>query len=93
MNSMVTYGGKAPVERVSGRPPRGVVTMESSSPDQLTTPDTARDLADRTLHKLAMKSYLEARQRAELRTDIAARPLPSEGPFFLRLATECITGK
>ena len=30
-----------------------------------------RDLADKTLKKLAMNSYLEARQRANLRTDIA----------------------
>ena len=33
------------------------------------------------LTKLAMKSYLEARQRADLRRDIAARLLPTEGPF------------
>ena len=37
---------------------------------------------DQTLQKLAMKSYLEARQRADLRRDIAARLLPTEGPFF-----------
>ena len=36
---------------------------------------------DQTLQKLAMKSYLEARQRADLRRDIAARRIPSEGPF------------
>ena len=28
-----------------------------------------------------MKSYLEARQRADLRRDIAARLLPTEGPY------------
>ena len=30
-----------------------------------------------------MKSYLEARQRADLIIDIAARLVPSEGPFHL----------
>ena len=28
-----------------------------------------------------MKAYLEARQRADLRRDIAARLLPTEGPY------------
>ena len=68
------------MELVFGRKPRDVATIESSSPEQLTTPVTARDLVDQTLHELAMKSYLEARQRAELKRDIAARLLPSEGP-------------
>ena len=36
---------------------------------------------DQTLQKLAMKSYLEERQRADLRRDIAARLLPIEGPY------------
>jgi hypothetical protein len=57
------------------------VTIENSSPEQLTTPETARDWADRALQKLAMKSYLEARQRAALKRDIATRLLPREGPF------------
>ena len=33
-NSMVTYGGKAPVELVFGRKPRDIVTIENSSPEQ-----------------------------------------------------------
>ena len=57
------------------------MTIENSSPEQLTTPETARDLVDRALQKLAMKSYFEARRRAELRRYIAARLLPSEGRF------------
>ena len=36
---------------------------------------------DQTLQKLATQSYLEARQRADLRRDIAARLLPTEGPY------------
>ena len=38
---------------------------------------------DQTLQKMAMKAYLEARQRADLRRDIAARFLLGEGPFEL----------
>ena len=66
---MVRYGGKAPVE------------LENSSPEQLTTPVTSFDQTDQALHKPAMKSDLETRQRADLKRDIAARLLPSEGPF------------
>ena len=60
------------------------MTIENSSPGQLPIPDTARDLVDRTFQELATKSYLEARQRADLRRDIAARLFPSEGPFAPR---------
>ena len=45
-------------------------------------PVTPLDQMDQTLQKLAMKSYLEANQRADLRRDIAARLLPTEGPFL-----------
>ena len=69
------------MELVSGRPPRDVVTIEHASPEQLTTPETT-DTWLTELCKLAMKSYLEARQRTDLRKDIAARLLPSEGPFL-----------
>ena len=57
------------------------MTIDNSSHEQLTTPETTRDLADRALQKLAMKSYLEARRSSDLRKDLAARLLPSEGPF------------
>jgi hypothetical protein len=69
------------VELVFGRPPRDVATIENSSLEQLTTPATTRDLADRTLQKLVMKSYLEARRWADLNRVIATRLLPNEGPF------------
>ena len=78
-DSMVVYGGKTPVDLVFGRPPRDIVPIEHSSPEQLTTPETARDLADRQLQKLAMKSYSETRQRGDLQRDIAARILPMAG--------------
>ena len=78
---MVTYGGKNPVELVFGRKPRDVVTIENSSPEQLSAPVSSLEQMDQTLQKMAMKSYLEARQRADLRRDIAARLLPTEGPY------------
>ena len=57
------------------------MSIESSSPEQLTTLATPLDSADQVLQNLAMKSYLEARHRAHLRRGIAARRLPSEGRF------------
>ena len=42
---------------------------------------SSQDQMDQTIHKLAMKYYLEARPRAYLRIYIAARLLPTEGPF------------
>ena len=69
-----------PVKLVFGRSPRDVVTIANSFPEQSTTPATARDLADQTLRTLAMQSYLEARQRADLRRYIAAHLFPSKGP-------------
>ena len=72
---------KKPVELAIGRKPRDVVTIEQSSPEQLSVQVSSLAQKDQTLQKLAMRSYLEARQRAYLRRDIAARPLPTEGPF------------
>ena len=63
---MVTYGGKTLVELVFGRKPRDIVTKDNSSPEQLSIPVTPLDQMDQTLQKLAMKSYLEARQQADL---------------------------
>ncbi len=57
------------------------MTIENSSPEQLSVPATLLDQMDQTLQKPAMKSYLEARQRADLRRDIAARLLSTEGHF------------
>ena len=57
------------------------MTIDNSSPEQLSVPVSNLDQMDQTLQKLAMKYYLEARQRADLRRDIAARLLPTEGPY------------
>ena len=57
------------------------MTIENSFPEQLSVTVTPLDQIDQTLQKLAMKSYLEARRRAVLRRDIAARLIPTECPF------------
>ena len=72
---------KNPVELVFGRKPRDVVTIANSSPEQLSVPVSSQERMDQTLQKMAMKSYLEARQRADIRRDMAARLLPTEGPY------------
>ena len=58
--------------------PRDIVTIDKSSPEQLSVAVSSLDQMDQTLQKLATKSYLEALQRADLRRDIAARLLPTE---------------
>ena len=60
-NSMVTYGGQKLLK------PRDIVTIENSSLEQLSVPVSNLDQMGQTLQKLAMKLYLEARQRADLR--------------------------
>ena len=77
---MVTYG-RNPVEFVFGRKPRDVITIDNSSPEQLSVPLSSLEQMDQAMQKMAMKAYLEARQRADLRRDIAARLLPTEGPY------------
>ena len=72
---MVTYGGK--LWKKTSR----YYNSGKSYPEQLSVPISSLDHMDQTLQKLAMKSYPEARQRADLRRDIAARLLPTEGPF------------
>ena len=72
---------KPPVELVFGRKPRDVVTIENSYPEQLSVPVSSLEQMDQTLQQMVMTYYLEARQRADLRRDIAARLLPTEGPY------------
>ena len=57
------------------------IFLDISSPEHLSAPVSPLDQTDQTLQKLATKSYLGARQIADLRRDIAARLLPTEGPF------------
>ena len=58
------------------------MTIENSSPEQLSVPVTLVDQMDQTLQSMAMTYYLEARQIADLRRDVAARLLLGECPLF-----------
>ena len=55
--------------------------MENFNPEQLSSTLSAPELNDQKLQKLAMKTYLEARQREDIREDLASRLMPSDGPF------------
>jgi hypothetical protein len=80
-NTSLTYGGKTPLELAFGRRPRDILTLENSNPEQLSSTPSAPELNDQKLQKLAMKTYLEARQREDIRKDLASRLMPSDGPF------------
>ena len=80
-NSMVTFGGVSPIEMAFGRRPADVVGPDTQSPEELTAGIPAPEAAAHAPRHLAMKSYLEARQSADLRQDIASRLRLSDGPF------------
>ena len=69
------------MELAMGRRPRDIVTLEHEDPEGLTsTPSPeATDIAK--VQSIAMKAYLEARQREDLRRDLASRLMPTHGPF------------
>ena len=80
-NTSLTYGGKTPLELAFGRRPRDVITVENSNPEQLSHDQSKPELSDQKLQKLAMKTYLEARQRDDIKKDLAQRLMPSDGPY------------
>ena len=80
-NTTVTFGGKTPLELAMGRRPRDVITVEHEGMDSLTSPPTPEQSDVAKVQKIAMKAYLEARQREDLRRDLANRVLPSDGPL------------
>ena len=55
-NSTATYAGKTPLELAFGRRPRDVVSIENSTPSQLTAELSPSELTDRQLQKLVTKS-------------------------------------
>ena len=80
-NNAVTYGGKTPLEIATGRRPPDVLDLESMMPKQLATEPTASQQSDDTVRKLATMAHLEARQREDIRSDLAQRLRSSDGPF------------
>ena len=74
-------GGKTPLELAFGRRPRDVITVENSNPEQLSHDQSKPEISDQQLQTIAMKTYLEARQRDDIKKDLAQRLMPSDGPF------------
>ncbi len=82
-NASMTTAGKTPVELAFGRRPRDIIDVETANPQQLTEDLTLIDKAEKVLSFLVMKSYLEVRQREDLRKDTAARSLCCRGNSLL----------
>ena len=80
-NMAVTYGGKSPIELAFGRRPRVVANAETQDLEQLTSQGSEGDQCGGSLQRLAMKVYLEARQREDIRRDLAVRFRTTGGPF------------
>ena len=80
-NNAVTYGGKTPLEIATGRRPPDVIDLENMMPKQLASEPSLDQQCDNQLRELAQKAHLEARQREDLRRDLAQRLRSSDGPF------------
>ena len=81
-NTSVTYGGKTPLELALGRRPADILDVERSNPQVLTSDLLPSERTAQAVRKLAMKIYLEARQAADLRQDIASHLKFDQGPFY-----------
>ena len=64
-----------------GRRPRDIVTVEHEDPEHMTSKQSPADSDVARVQRPAMKAYLEARQREDLRRDLASRLMPTDGPF------------
>ena len=80
-NQSLTYGGRCPLEIWHGRPVPDIPDIENLLPPQLAAPVGSDDRLDIVLRELALKTHQEARQRVDIRRDLAARLLHSDGPF------------
>ena len=80
-NVSCTYRGKTQIELAFGRRPPDVVTLENLTPGQLTTQELSADDTINKIRKLALSSYLKARQADDLRQDIASSLKFHGGPF------------
>ena len=80
-NTTVTFGGTTPLELAMGRRPRDIVTLEHADPEQRTLNPSPSEANVANAQTVAMQTYLEARQREDLRRDLASRRMPTDGPF------------
>ena len=71
------------MELALGRRPADIIDVERADPQQLTValPEAAKTA--QAVRQLAMKAYLEARQAADLRHDIASHLKFEDGPFIV----------
>ena len=81
-NCSVTYGGKTPLEIAYGRSPPDVIDLENMSPQQLATEPPTSVKLDSEVRKLAQQAHLEARQKEDIRRDLAQKLRPSSGPWI-----------
>jgi len=80
-NSSVTYGGVTPLEIAFGRKPPDVIDLETMNPGQMSQEDTQIVKRDREVKKLAIQAHQEARQREDIRRDLAQRIRSHSGPY------------
>ena len=80
-NSMVTYGGQPLSNLFSDENHVMLFRLKIHLQSSCLCQFSSLEHMDQTLQNMAMKSYLEARQRADLRRDIVARLIPTEGPY------------
>ena len=81
-NTMITHGGVTPIELEFGRRPADIAAIENMTPAQLRTEAPAPERQIEAPRSLAMRKFLEAKQSADLRRDIASKLQLSDGPFF-----------
>ena len=82
-NNSLTYGGRTPAEIAFGRRPPDILEVENMLPPQLFTEPTKREKLNNFIRDEALKAHLTARQRMDLRRDLAARLRASDGPFHV----------
>ena len=85
-NCDLTYGGKTPLEIATGRKPPDVVQIENMNPGSLSQDETELIRCQKLRMRLAQEAHLQARQRLDLRRDLAAKLLPSHGPLEVKEA-------
>ena len=80
-NTSITYGGKTPIEIAFGRRPPDIMSIETMTAIQFVTDPTEQQKLSTVVQEEALKAHLEARQRMDIRRDLAQKLRPSDGPF------------
>ena len=80
-NCQLTISGYSPLEIATGRRPPDLLEVETSSPEQLSALAPREDRTNQELQRIAMRAHQEARQAQDLRSDLARRVMPSDGPY------------